>query len=187
MATNDYHFITHWRSPGTTQEISDVLGDAVALMDWWPSVYLDVKITEMGDDQGVGRVVELFTKGFLPYTLRWRFRVTESRAPHGFSLEAQGDFEGRGIWTFLQSGDFVDVTYDWKIRADKPLLKNFSLVMKPLFEANHRWAMAKGEESLMLELARRRAKTPEDRDRVPDPPPATWPTPKRPRRALAAR
>src|SRR5690242_5071551 len=102
MATNDYHFITHWRVPGTVQEISDLLGDAAALMDWWPSVYLDVKITEMGDERGVGRVVKLYTKGFLPYTLQWQFRVTESRAPNGFSLEAQGDFDGRGIWTFTQ-------------------------------------------------------------------------------------
>jgi len=29
--------------------------------------------------------------------------------------------------------------------------------MKPIFAANHHWAMARGEESLLLELARRRA------------------------------
>jgi len=43
----------------------------------------------------------------------------------------------------------------WKIRADKPLLRDFSFLMKPLFSANHHWAMRKGEESLRLELARR--------------------------------
>jgi hypothetical protein len=29
--------------------------------------------------------------------------------------------------------------------------------MKPYYTANHRWAMAKGEEGLKLELARRKA------------------------------
>jgi hypothetical protein len=121
-------------------------------------------------------VVDLYTKGFLPYTLRWSFIVTESRGQDGFALEAHGDFEGNGVWTFEQDGPWVNVTYDWRIRADKPLLRRLSFVMKPLFEANHRWAMARGEESLRLELARRRARTPEERARVPAPPGPTWPT-----------
>ena len=53
----------------------------------------------------------------------------------------------------------MDVTYDWRLRAEKPLLRSLSFLLKPLFEANHRWAMAQGEESLRLELARRRATT----------------------------
>ncbi|HEV2687509.1 MAG TPA: hypothetical protein VGV35_03115, partial [Bryobacteraceae bacterium] len=99
--------------------------------------------------------VELHTKGWLPYTLRWSFRVTESRRPHGFSLDAWGDFEGHGIWTFTQSGPLVDIAYDWKIRAEKPLLRYLSFLLKPLFSVNHRWAMARGEESLRAELGRR--------------------------------
>jgi hypothetical protein len=102
-------------------------------------------------------VFRLHTKGRLPYTLRWSFRVTERRFPEGFSLEAWGDFDGRGIWTFARDGDFTNVTYDWRIRADKPLLRYLSFLFKPVFSANHRWAMARGEESLQGELARRAA------------------------------
>jgi hypothetical protein len=50
----------------------------------------------------------------------------------------------------------VKVTGDWDIRADKPLLRYLSFLFKPIFSANHRWAMARGEESLRLELGRRR-------------------------------
>jgi len=42
------------------------------------------------------------------------------------------------------------------------------------FEANHRWAMARGEESLELELRRRRAGTAAERDSVPAPPGPTF-------------
>jgi hypothetical protein len=42
--------------------------------------------------------------------------------------------------------------------------------MKPIFGANHRWAMAQGEASLKLELARRHAATAEERAQVPAPP-----------------
>jgi hypothetical protein len=88
--------------------------------------------------------------------LRWQYRVTEVNFPSGFSLEAWGDFAGRGVWKFEQEGGDTRVTFDWKIRADKPLLRYLSFLLKPIFSANHRWAMAQGEKSLRAELARRR-------------------------------
>jgi len=117
-------------------------------------VYLDVEILKAGDENGIGKLVSLHTKGWLPYTLRWQFRVTDSRYPFGFSLEASGDFDGRGVWTFEQDGASVNVTYDWEVRADKPLLRALSFLLKPVFAANHKWAMARGEESLKRELKR---------------------------------
>lgn len=170
MSSNDYRFITCWRVQSTGPEVSDILGNAPDLVRWWPAVYLEVRELEPGDERGLGKVIDLYTKGWLPYTLCWQFRVTENRSPHGFSLTAWGDFVGRGIWTFEPDGDWVNITYDWQIRADKPLLKYLSPVLKPIFAANHRWAMAKGEASLKLELARRQAKTPAERALVPPPP-----------------
>ncbi len=158
MASNDCHFVTHWRVESTVEEVYEILNNARDLVRWWPSVYLDVQVLEPGDKHGLGKVVSLHTRGWLPYTLRWQFRVTESRYPHGFTLEAWGDFVGRGIWTFQQNGPWVDITYDWKIRADKLLLRYLSFLIRSIFSANHRWAMSKGEESLRLELARRHAK-----------------------------
>jgi hypothetical protein len=172
MARNAYHFITHWRVEGTVREVRAILDDAPALVHWWPSVYLAVQEVEPGDDHGVGKVVSLYTKGWLPYTLRWSFRVTEAH-DDGSSLQAWGDFVGSGIWTFAQDGPWVNVTYDWQIDAEKPLLRHLSFLIKPIFAANHRWAMAKGEESLRLELARRRARTAKERARIPAAPPPT--------------
>src|SRR5215471_7350506 len=149
---NDYHFVTQWRVPGTIDEVSEILERAEDLPRWWPSVYLDVKEIEPGQPNGIGKVVCLYTKGWLPYALRWQFRVTESNKPNGFALEAFGDFQGRGIWTFQQEGECVNVWYDWRIKAVKPLIRAFSFMLKPVFSANHRWAMAMGEKSLVLEL-----------------------------------
>jgi hypothetical protein len=173
MASNDYHFISNWKVKSTVQDVSDVLGNASDLVRWWPSVYLEVDELKSGNPNGIGRVISLYTKGWLPYTLRWKFRVTEANPPYGFTLEAFGDFVGRGIWTFEQTDDWVNITYDWKIRADKPLLKYLSFIMKPLFAINHQWAMRMGEESLKLELLRREAKSDWELSKVPDPPLAT--------------
>jgi hypothetical protein len=62
-ASNDYHFITLWRVESTVKEVSEIIGDASDLVRWWPSVYLDVKVLEPGDERGLGRVVSLYTKG----------------------------------------------------------------------------------------------------------------------------
>jgi hypothetical protein len=169
MPLNEYHFITRWRIAGSIEEIGQILADASGLTRWWPSVYLDVRELERGDARGLGKVLDLYTKGWLPYTLRWQCRVSQISSD-GFTLQAEGDFVGRGIWTFVQEGEWAIVTYDWKIEATKPLLRWFSFLMKPIFAANHHWAMKQGQRSLRLELARRHAATAEGLARIPAPP-----------------
>src|ERR1035437_10397114 len=75
-----YHFVTNWSITGTAHQVAEVLGAPTGLARWWPCVYLDVREIKPGDSETrVGRVIDLYTKGWLPYTLRWRFKVTESR------------------------------------------------------------------------------------------------------------
>lgn len=172
MRDKTYHFVTRWEIEASCAEVYNILKEADDLARWWPSVYLDVKTLEKGDADGRGKLVALYTKGWLPYTLKWQFRVTDVH-PHdhsGFSLEALGDFVGNGVWTFRQDGQTCQVVYDWRIEAEKPLLKYLSFLMKPLFSANHHWAMRKGLESLLLELRRKRGES-----GVPGPPPPTFP------------
>ncbi|MGH9399740.1 MAG: SRPBCC family protein [Thermoanaerobaculia bacterium] len=177
MPSSSYHFATEWDLVGTAREVADVLADPLELPRWWPSVYLAVAELTPGGAGGVGRRVMALTKGFLPYTLSWGFQVVESRHPYGFTLEAAGDFVGRGVWTFEERGAFVHVTYDWQIEARRPLLRLLSPVARPVFAANHRWAMQRGLESLELELARRRAPTDLERALVPAPPKPTTTSP----------
>ena len=174
MSITDYHFVSRWRVEGTVEEVSDILGEAEGLARWWPSVYLKVETVEAGDERGAGRRVRLHTKGWLPYTLRWEFRTLETNYPHGFTVEAIGDLQGRGVWKFEPDGASVNITYDWRVRARKPLIRALSFLLKPIFAANHRWAMARGEESLKLELLRRRARNAEELARIPPPPLPTF-------------
>ena len=153
-ASNDYHFVTIWRFRATCEEIYDILGNPLALPIWWPEVYLHVSEVKPGDDDGIGRVLALKTKGWLPYTLTWQFRITHANRPTGFAMAASGDFVGTGEWTFTQIGDEVEVIYDWRIRAEKPLIRMLSGILKQVFSANHHWAMKKGQQGLARELNR---------------------------------
>ena len=181
--SNDYHFITRWRVRATPEEVAGVLSDPLQLPRWWPSVYLDVGIVKDGDKHGVGRVVDLWTKGWLPYTLRWRFTTMRNGGAGGIALRADGDFVGTGVWTFVKDGHHTNAFYDWRIRAEKPLLRRLTPVLRPAFSANHRWAMRKGEESMKIELQRRRL-APDEAASVPAPP---GPTFRRLTRLLASR
>lgn len=173
MSNTYYEFVTHWRVSSTVEEIMDILRNPADLARWWPSVYLQVKILHPGGPDGLGRVIDLYTKGWLPYTLRWQFTVTDN-SPGRLALRAQGDFDGEGVWIVEQDGEWVNITYDWRIMATKPLLRYLSFMMKPIFSANHHWAMAQGEESLKLELARRHAPTEAEKAKIPAPPGPTF-------------
>jgi len=172
--SSDYEFVTVWRVPGTIAEVRAVLSDGRTLPRWWPSVYLAVVPREEGNPDGVGSRTDLHTTGWLPYTLRWTLTITEPFTDEGFALSAAGDLYGTGRWTFVQDGPEVVITYDWRVRAGKPLLRRLGWLLRPAFEANHRWAMARGEESLKLELRRNRATTAAQRAGVPAPPGPTF-------------
>ena len=170
MADNAYHFVDRWRVEGDVKEVADILEDALALPRWWGSVYFEVKEIEPGGEGGIGKLISLRAGGWLPYTLRINFRTIESRYPHGFTMDATGDLEGKGIWTFEQDGPFVNVTYDWTIKANKRIIEKLSFLLKPIFRSNHSWTMKRGEASLKLELLRRRAKSTEDAAAITAPP-----------------
>lgn len=172
MPTREYRFQTRWRVYGTADEVFDVLADPSQLPRWWPSVYLAVAEMDPPAEDGSGRRVALLTRGWLPYQLGWILRVVESRRPYSLTVSAEGDLEGRGVWTLEPDGAWVSVTFEWEVDANKPLLRAFAPVFAPAFEANHRWAMARGGESLAIELARRRASGAERAAIPPPPPPA---------------
>lgn len=160
MARNHYHFVTRWRVAATPDEVFAVLTDSKSLVRWWPSVYRRVEQLAAGrETDGVGKSLRLHTQGWLPYRLCWQLRVVAYEPGRRLAIEAAGDFVGTGVWACFEVPGGTEVRYEWRVRADKPLLRRFSFLLRPIFELNHRWAMARGLESLELELERRRGRT----------------------------
>ena len=173
--SNQYEFLTRWRVEGTCGEVADILGDPLALPRWWPSGTSAWRSCGRPTRAGSAAARACTHKRLPAVHAHLGVRGHRDALSAGFTLVATGDFDGRGVWTFEQDGPFVDITYDWRLSAEKPLLRNLSFLLKPVFEANHRWAMAQGEQSLKLELARRRATSDAARARVPPPPgPVTY-------------
>lgn len=152
MKRKEFHFQTTWKVEGSVEQVYDILSEPVDFVDWWPEVYLEVDEIKPGNQDGVGRVVKLLTKGKLPYTLNWQAECVEVEKPNCIVIKAEGDLVGRGEWLITQIGGLVEVNYDWTVVANKPCMKLLSPILKKVFEYNHNWAMKKGEEGLKEKL-----------------------------------
>lgn len=160
MPANQYQFLTQWHVAAPQELLYEILKEGKDYPRWWPDVYLDAKFTSSGRADHVGDRVEFFTKGWLPYRLHWTAEVVRHQQPEFIEIIATGDFVGRGIWHLTADGQETDISFDWQLRADKPLLRWLSPIFKPIFKWNHHWAMARGYESLLREVARRRDNAP---------------------------
>jgi hypothetical protein len=155
MWSNRYHVQTCWRIAATVREVYEILNDPSGYQRWWPEVFLSIRVTER-DVLGKPRSLAIHSKGWLPYALRWQARAVDNGANQRFALQADGDFAGYGTFALKQEGSWVSITFDWRVAARKPLLRWTSWLLKPLYAANHRWAMRRGERALQQELQRRR-------------------------------
>lgn len=168
--SNDYRFVSDWQVSGKIEDVFRILQDVERLPIWWPSVYLTVKELDKGHSGGIGRKIDLHTRGWLPYTLKWQMTIEEVEYPHHIALTAEGDLQGKGVWHLKQVGEHVHLRYDWHVQANKGLIKKLSPILKPVFAMNHRWAMKQGETSLKLELQRLQAKSMSEALQIAEPP-----------------
>lgn len=163
-----------WKIDGTTpDELCAVLADPEDYARWWPAAFVASYEVERGDDAEAGRVVALESKGFLPSIYRWSLRTTEVRRPERVAFETFGDLEGGGAWEITQDGATTIAAFTWQGVVHRAVMRAF----RGVFTRDQAWAFARGEESVALELARRRARTDEARARIDDPPAPTTRSP----------
>jgi hypothetical protein len=156
MPANEYEFLTEWNIPAPRELVYEILKEGKDYPRWWPAVYLKADYEPSGREDHTGDRVHFLTKGWLPYRLRWTAEVVRHARAHTIEIKATGDFVGRGVWLLDDEGDHTHVAFDWRLRADKPLLRWLSPLFKPIFRWNHAWAMARRYESLCREVERRR-------------------------------
>ena len=187
MKFSEYQLVTNWRVRATPGEVQEVLGDCESWTRWWPAAFLRVEELFPGDDRGLGKVGRVHSKGWLPYTLRVQFRISEcQQEPERVTIAVTGDFEGRCVCTCEPCSEGVSVTFDWHVLVRKPFVRHLSWAFKPFFRANHVWVMRQGRRSLDLELARRRAERSSQIVLIPAAREPTFPYGPRHRRLLGA-
>lgn len=147
VMASEYVFVDEWDVDAPIEAVYETMVDARTYPDWWLPVY--------GSVEGDRRETRHRFKGRLPYTLDMHAVLVEEDPPRRFDVEVDGDLRGHGTWTFTEREGKTHVRWDWRVYADRPLLRYLTPVLKPLFRWNHSWAVARAREGLEP-FARRR-------------------------------
>jgi uncharacterized protein YndB with AHSA1/START domain len=149
----EYVFVDEWDVDAPPDAVFDALADTGTYPEWWKPVYLSC---ETDGPPEIGRESRQHFKGRLPYTLKTRSTITRLERPRIVEADVVGDLRGRGLWTLTPRDGGTHVRFDWRVFADRPLLRTLTPLLRPLFRANHNWAIARAMEGLEP-YARRRS------------------------------
>ena len=136
---------TNGTSPRRARPCSRRSPTPAATRSWWKPVYLDV---EADGEPAVGKESRQHFKGRLPYHLRTRSRITRLEPPYAIGAEVDGDLRGTGLWTLTEIDGGTHVRFDWRVHADRTLLKLLTPVLRRALRWNHAWAIARAREGL---------------------------------------
>jgi uncharacterized protein YndB with AHSA1/START domain len=152
----EYLFVDEWDVAAPREAVFHLIADASTYPDWWRPVYLEV---ETDGPPEVGRVSQQHFKGRLPYHLHTRSEITRCEPPSIVEAEVVGDLRGVGLWTLTEQDRGTHVRFDWRVNADKPIVRVLTPVLRPLFRWNHNWAIARAIEGLEPAAQRRAGET----------------------------
>ncbi len=143
----EYRFLTTWLLDSPREPVWDAIYDQERWPSWWRGVE-EAEELKAGEPSGVGSVSRLVWKSLLPY--RVEFEVTTKRVEPMHLLEghAVGELEGVGRWRLYEQEGATAVLYEWNVATTKPWMNLMAPLLRPAFEWNHDWVMARGGEGI---------------------------------------
>jgi uncharacterized protein YndB with AHSA1/START domain/quercetin dioxygenase-like cupin family protein len=142
---NEYLFVDEWDVAAPPQAVFEALADARTYPRWWTPVYIDV---DADGPPRLGKLSRQHFKGRLPYHLHTESTITRLEPPRVVEGDVTGDLRGRGTWTLTPTATGTHVRFDWRVFADRRLLRVLTPVLRPAFRWNHNWAIARAMEGL---------------------------------------
>jgi uncharacterized protein YndB with AHSA1/START domain/mannose-6-phosphate isomerase-like protein (cupin superfamily) len=140
-----YEFVDEWDVAAPPAAVFDAIADARTYPQWWRPVYLDVDADGPAE---LGKESRQHFKGRLPYHLHTRSRVVALDPPRSVTADVDGDLRGRGTWTLTPTATGTHVRFDWRVHADRRLLRLLTPLLRPALRWNHAWAIARAMEGL---------------------------------------
>src|SRR5882724_3869897 len=152
MAAAYYVFIDKFIVPCSVATAYDYISNIEEYPRWWGKVYKKIITLHKVIPGQPGGKYKITIGGFLPYTLTIENEVTFIDKPHLIRFDANGDLWGKGEWIFKEVAEGTEVTFDWRVAANKKLIRWFSFLLKPLFKANHAFCVRKAKEGITNDL-----------------------------------
>jgi uncharacterized protein YndB with AHSA1/START domain len=140
-----YVFIDEWDVEAPMEAVFDALSDPASYPLWWRPVHIEADVDRPPAE---GQVAHQHFKGRLPYHLHTRSEIIRRERPTVLEATVTGDLSGRGVWTLAERVGRTHVRFDWRVNADRPLLRALTPIFRPLLRWNHNWAIARAIEGL---------------------------------------
>jgi uncharacterized protein YndB with AHSA1/START domain len=134
----EYVFVDEWDVDAPQEAVFQALADARTYPTWWTPIY---RAVDADGPPRVGCASRQKFKANLPYTLSTVSTIVRLDAPREFEVEVVGDLRGHGVWTLSPADGKVHVRFDWRVHADRPLLRTLTPLLRPLFSWNHNVAI----------------------------------------------
>lgn len=155
MATNDYVFVDKFVVPCNKETAYEYISNIEDYPRWWGKVYKRIVVVKRAMQDKPGGKYEVTVRGFLPYTLTIQNEVTLVQKPDRIEFVAVGDLEGKGTWLFNEVEGGTEIIFDWRVAANKQIIRLFSFLLKPVFRANHVFCVRRAEEGMKNDLVKR--------------------------------
>jgi hypothetical protein len=144
----EYAFLTTWLLESPRRPVWDALHDQESWPTWWRGVEEAEELSRPPDGGDVGTVARMVWKSLLPYRVEFEVTTTQVDRPYLLEGHAVGELEGVGRWRLYEQDGVTAVLYEWNVRTTKAWMNVLAPLLRPAFEWNHDWVMARGGEGI---------------------------------------
>jgi uncharacterized protein YndB with AHSA1/START domain len=144
----EYAFLTTWLLESPRQPVWEVLHDQARWPSWWRGVEAAEELSRPPGGEDVGTVARMVWKSLLPYRVEFEVTTTRVERPSLLEGRAAGGLEGIGRWRLYEQDGVTAVLYEWNVSTTEPWMNLLAPLLRPAFEWNHDWVMARGGEGI---------------------------------------
>lgn len=147
-----------WDIDVNISELDFVIDEPRLITNWWAAVFLKVEILGGSYYSDEGLKVRLWTKGLMPHSFKFLARVFHDKTKNQVMVKTDGDFNGIGTISISPIGrNQSQIHINWRTCVNNHYLYPLMMLVKPIFIANHKWAMRRGEQGIKQELLHRKS------------------------------
>jgi carbon monoxide dehydrogenase subunit G len=145
-----YHFFSENYFNAPIEKVWAILDNAESWPKWFRG-FKKIDLVSHGRKSKVGSVLDCEVKGNLPYTLRFRLKVTFHDPPQKMEYEAWGDLKGTGKWELETKNGGTLVKYYWDVGTTNLFFNLIGIIpsIKRMMEKNHDKVMDDAFENMM--------------------------------------
>jgi hypothetical protein len=143
-----YSFLTTWLLDSPREPVFEAIHDQESWPSWWRGVEVAEELRRPEDGDDVGTVSRMVWRSLLPYRVEFEIETTRVERPTLLEGRADGELAGIGRWRLYEQDGVTAVLYEWDVRTTKPWMNRMAPLLRPAFEWNHDWVMARGGEGL---------------------------------------